>query len=171
MADRKSFTDVARDRAPLWCRVSFLMCGDWALAEDIVQVTLVRLYKRWHRLDLDGVEAYARKVMARLVIDAARRPHRRGEVLTTPPDRPRRDASLEDGAEVEVRAALATLGPRQRAVLVLRFYCDLSVTETAAALRISEGTVKSQSARALATLRTLLSPGPATLNPAERVLP
>ncbi|MFI5611997.1 RNA polymerase sigma factor [Amycolatopsis sp. NPDC051903] len=169
MADRQSFTDVARDRAPLWCRVSFLMCGDWALAEDIVQVTLVRLYQRWHRLEPAGIEAYARKVMARLVIGAARRPHRRGEVLTTPPERPHREASPEDGADV--RAALATLGPRQRAVLVRRFYCDLSVAETAATLKISEGTVKSQSARALATLRTLLSSGPATLDPAERVLP
>ncbi|WP_326565657.1 sigma-70 family RNA polymerase sigma factor [Amycolatopsis rhabdoformis] len=161
MADRESFTDVARDRAPAWRRVSFLMCGDWALAEDIVQVTLLRLYKRWHRLDLPGIEAYARKVMARLAIDSARQPHRRSELLTAPPERPRLDAIPEDGAEI--RAALGTLGPRQRAVLVLRFYCDLSVAETASALRISEGTVKSQSARALATLRTLLSPDAAAL--------
>ncbi|WIX75274.1 SigE family RNA polymerase sigma factor [Amycolatopsis carbonis] len=169
MADRKNFTDVARDRAPAWCRVSFLMCGDWALAEDIVQVTLLRLYKRWHRLDPDGIEAYARKVMARLAIDASRQPHRRSELLTAPPEHPQRDSAPEDGADV--RAALGTLGPRQRAVVALRFYCDLSVAETAATLRISEGTVKSQSARALATLRTLLSLDSTTLNPTERLLP
>ncbi|WP_329072711.1 RNA polymerase sigma factor [Amycolatopsis sp. NBC_01480] len=169
MADRKSFIDVARDRAPAWQRVSFLMCGDWGLAEDIVQVTLLRLYKRWHRLDLNGIEAYARKVMARLAIDASRQPHRRSELLAVPPDHPHLDAASEDGADV--RAALGKLGPRQRAVLALRFYCDLSVAETAATLRISEGTVKSQSARALATLRTLLSHDPTTLNPNERALP
>ncbi|MFF4597672.1 RNA polymerase sigma factor [Amycolatopsis sp. NPDC001319] len=157
MADRASFTDVARDRAPRWRRVSFLLCGDWALAEDIVQVTLLRLYKRWHRLDPAGIDAYARRVMARLAIDAARRPHRRAEVLTAPPERPRADVVPDDGADV--RAALDTLGSRQRAVLVLRFYCDLSVADTAKTLRITEGTVKSQSARALATLRTLLSEG------------
>ncbi|MGW4487900.1 RNA polymerase sigma factor [Amycolatopsis sp. NPDC004368] len=167
MADRKSFTDVARNRAPQWARVAFLMCGDWALAEDIVQVTLLRLYKRWHRLDPEGIESYARKVMARLAIDAARQPHRRRELLTTPPERSQPGPAVEDGAEV--RAALDALGPKQRAVLALRFYCDLSVAETAAAMRISEGTVKSQCARALATVRARLST--TTPNPAERVLP
>ncbi|SES42738.1 sigma-70 family RNA polymerase sigma factor [Actinokineospora terrae] len=148
------FSEVARDRAPLWCRIAFLVCGDWALAEDIVQVALVRLYQRWDRLDPAGVDAYTRKVIARLAIDESRRPHRRAEVLVAPPDRP---GPTPPADRDEVRAALGTLGARQRAVLVLRFSCDLSVAETASTLRITQGTVKSQSARALGTLRTLLS--------------
>ncbi|WP_253889615.1 SigE family RNA polymerase sigma factor [Actinokineospora diospyrosa] len=150
-----SFSRMAAERAPLWCRIAFLVCGDWALAEDIVQVTLVRLYQRWERLDPTRVDGYARRVIARLAIDESRRPHRRAEVLVTPPDRPASESMSTDG--LEVRAALDRLAPRQRAVLVLRFYCDLSVAETASALRISQGTVKSQSARALDTLRTLLT--------------
>lgn len=153
VADRRAFAQTARERTVPWRRTAFLMCGDWAVAEDLVQVALVRLYKHWHRIDLEGVDAYTRKVISRLAIDEARRPHRRAEVLTSPPER----ASAPPGEDgFDVRSALDHLAPRQRAVLVLRFYCDLSVSQTASTLKVSEGTVKSQSARGLDTLRSLL---------------
>ncbi|MEC3975204.1 RNA polymerase sigma factor [Amycolatopsis sp. H20-H5] len=169
MADRQEFAGIARERASAWRRTAFLMCGDWAAAEDIVQVTLVRLYKQWNRLDAAGIDAYTRRVMSRLAIDEARRPHRRAEVLIPPPEHPVPAVCSADG--IDVRAALDRLAPRQRAVLVLRFYCDLTVSQTAVALRITEGTVKSQTARALTTLRASLPAASVSTPTTERLLP
>ncbi|GAA4538177.1 sigma-70 family RNA polymerase sigma factor [Amycolatopsis samaneae] len=155
MAERRMFTQVARDRAVSWRRVAFLMCGDWGRAEDIVQVALIRLAKHWDRIDLAGVDAYARKVIARLAVDEARRAHHREEVRAALPDRPM--VSLNSDDALDIRDALRRVPPRQRAVLVLRFYCDLTVAQTAAALNIREGTVKSQTTRGLDTLRSFLA--------------
>lgn len=153
--ERRVFSQVARDRVTPWRRIAFLICGDWDRAEDIVQTALIRLYLQWHRIDVEGVDAYARRVIARLAIDEAKRRGRRGEVFGQLPDRPARSPVLDD--VLAVRAALQHVPPRQRAVLVLRFYGDLSVAETAAMLRISEGTVKSQCARGLDVLRSVLA--------------
>ncbi|MFC0434755.1 sigma-70 family RNA polymerase sigma factor [Kutzneria buriramensis] len=153
MADRETFTPAVRDRAREWRRVAFLICGDWTLADDIVQLSLLRLYKHWHRIEPAGLDAYARKVIARVAIDESRRAYRRTEVFAEPPDTPAR-AAPDD--RVDVREALRKVPPRQRAVLALRFYCDFTVAQTASALRISEGTVKSQTLRGLSTLRSHL---------------
>ncbi|MFB9684524.1 SigE family RNA polymerase sigma factor [Amycolatopsis plumensis] len=141
-------------RAVVWRREAFLMCGDWSLAEDLLQTALMRLYTRWHRLDPAGIDGYTRRVIARLAIDEARRPYRRTELRDALPETP--VATAESAAALDVRAALQKVPPKQRAVLVLRFFSDLTNAEAAKVLRISEGTVKSQAARGLATLRRLL---------------
>ncbi|XVS61740.1 sigma-70 family RNA polymerase sigma factor [Actinosynnema sp. CA-299493] len=127
--DRRGFSPVVRERTVRWRRVAFLICGDWALAEDVVQTALLRLYKQWHRIDEDGLEAYARTVIARLAVSEAKRHRRRSEVLGGPPDRPMPGSVTED--VLDVRAALSRVPARQRAVLVLRFYCDMTVEQTA----------------------------------------
>jgi RNA polymerase sigma-70 factor (sigma-E family) len=155
------FGDYLDSRAAVMRRTAYLLCGgDWHRAEDLVQTTLAKIYVAWPKIRKDGsVDAYSRKVMVRTAIDESRKAYRRREsvmedlpeVLTTPPPR------VEDA--VDVRRALAQLPAGQRAVVVLRYWEDLSVTETAQALGKSEGTIKSQAAKGLASLRRLLGAG------------
>ncbi|MEU4804938.1 sigma-70 family RNA polymerase sigma factor [Actinosynnema sp. NPDC023587] len=156
--DRHDFTRVVRERAVPWRRVTFLICGDWGRAEDLMQVVLIRLYRQWHRIDENGLEAYVRRIISRLAVDEAQRAARRGEVLGEVPDLAGTGVAVDEAVSgvLDVRAALRKVPPRQRAVLVLRFYDELTVAETATALRISQGTVKSQSARGLQALQTAL---------------
>jgi RNA polymerase sigma-70 factor (sigma-E family) len=152
------FGEYLDSRAAVMRRTAFLLCGgDWHRAEDLVQTTLTKIYVAWPKIRKDGsVDAYSRKVMVRTAIDESRKAYRRREsvvddlpeVLTTAPPR------VEDA--VDVRRALAQLPAGQRAVVVLRYWEDLSVTETAQALGKSEGTIKSQAAKGLAHLRRLL---------------
>lgn len=162
MQDRDAeFGDYLDSRAAVMRRTAYLLCGgDWHRAEDLVQTTLAKIYVAWPRIRKDGsVDAYSRKVMVRTAIDESRKAYRRREsvvedlpeVLSTPPPR------VEDA--VDVRRALAQLPAGQRAVVVLRYWEDLSVTETAQALGKSEGTIKSQAAKGLAHLRRLLAAG------------
>jgi len=146
---------VARSAALL--RTAYLLVGDWASAEDMLQTALTKTYLAWKRLgEIGAVEAYTRRVLVNTVTSCWRRRwhgERPTEVLpeqTVPDDL---DARLErDVLWRHVR----TLPVRQRAVLVLRYYEDLSEAQTAVLLGISVGTVKSQCARALATLRRRL---------------
>ena len=104
------------------------------------------------------VDAYARKVLLNEYRTAWRRPVRRREqVVELVPDRPASDVPAYDGSRDAVWRFVCSLPPKQRAVVVLRFYCDLSVAETAAILGVSEGTVKSQAARGLQLLRLAAS--------------
>jgi RNA polymerase sigma-70 factor (sigma-E family) len=156
---------VAARIAPLR-RVAYLMCGDWHRAEDAVASALARLYIAWPRVrDERRVEAYARTMVVRAVIDEHRRPWRRERVrydeeavlAATSLDRAASaDPTSAVADRIVLRQALSQLPSRRRAVLVLRFYAGLSVEETAEALGCTTGTVKSQTARALATLRDLL---------------
>ncbi|HWD01996.1 MAG TPA: SigE family RNA polymerase sigma factor [Amycolatopsis sp.] len=145
------------ERAHQLRATAFLLCGDWHRAEDLTQTALVKLYVAWPRLSRhDSLDAYARKVVLRTFLAENRRSRWKRERLTdVPPDVPAASPTSDD---LVVQRALAVLGPRQRAVLVLRYFEDLSVEETAAALGCSTGTVKSQAARGLATLRAKLGP-------------
>lgn len=142
-------------------RLAYLLCGDQHLANDLVQTCLIRLYQAWPKVtDKDTADAYARKVLLRCWLNERRRPWRRAESRDGDvPDRPAPEPDLTRVVHLKevFRVALAKLPPRQRAAVVLRYWSQHSVTETAAILRCSEGNVKSQSARGLAALRTALS--------------
>lgn len=161
MPDRDAeFGDFLDSRAVVMRRTAYLLCGgDWHRAEDLVQITLTKVYVAWPRLRRDGsVDAYSRKVMVRSAIDESRRAFRRRESIVEELPEVAGPPNGVDEA-VDVRRALARLPAGQRAVVVLRYWEDLSVTETAALLGKSEGTVKSQAAKGLATLRRLLAAG------------
>jgi RNA polymerase sigma-70 factor (sigma-E family) len=134
-------------------RTAYLLCGDWHTADDLVSVALTKLYRQWRRISaMDNVDAYVRRMVLNAWFDERRRPWRRREQATA--DMPDRRLCSPDSAQrIALLAYLAELPPRRRAVLVLRYFCDLSVEETADALRCSTGTVKSQTSRALETLR------------------
>ncbi|MDQ0377309.1 SigE family RNA polymerase sigma factor [Amycolatopsis thermophila] len=135
---------------------AYLLCHDWHRAEDIAQAALLKLYVAWPRLSRhDALDAYARRVVVRTFLaDNRRALHRREHLTDTPPEPP--SATGDPDQRVVLAEALSAVPPRQRAVLVLRYYNDLSVEETAHVLRCSTGTVKSQAARGLATLRQRL---------------
>ncbi len=159
MTDRDhEFGEYVDARALLMRRTAYLLCGDWHHAEDLVQTALTKLYVAWPRVRRNGtVDAYARQVLVRTAIDESRRPHRRHEAVSDvlPEVSVAAEGRIED--TVDVRRALAELTPKQRAVVVLRFWEDLPVEETARLLGCSEGTVKSQTAKGLAALRRLLA--------------
>lgn len=160
MHDRDAeFGEFLDSRAAIMRRTAYLLCGgDWHRAEDLVQTTLTKIYVAWPRIRRDGsVDAYSRKIMVRAAIDESRRAYRRRESVVE--DLPELPVPSGTGVEdsVDVRRALAQLPAGQRAVVVLRYWEDLSVTETAQALGKSEGTIKSQASKGLATLRRLLS--------------
>lgn len=147
-------------RADLVRTAALLCAGDEAFAEDVVQTTLTRLYLSWARVRrADSPLAYARRSLTHVFIDEARRAHRRRETAVAEPATAATEPTSRE-ADPELRevvlAALAALGPRQRAVVVLRHWHDLDVAETARVLGCSPGTVKSQNARALAQLRDRL---------------
>ena len=137
-------------------RTAFLVCGDWHRADDVVQDALYKLYRSWSRWIAAGTRSRTpAAVVVTAALDSGRRPWRR-EVPTAdlPSDRVLPGDHADEHAERdEVLTALGALAPRQRACVVLRYYEDLSVEQTAQILGCSEGTVKSQVARGLATLR------------------
>ena len=134
-------------------RTAVLLVGDLGHAEDLVQVALERTARHWARLD-GAPEAYARVVLTRLATDRWRRTSRRvSEVFTEAPERGSQDVATDVVTRQALIAALATLTPRQRAVLILRYFDDLSEQQTAHALGVSTGTVKTTASRAVARLR------------------
>lgn len=149
-------------------RTATLLCaGDAAHAEDVVQITLTRLYLAWSKVRrADSPLAYARRSLTNAFLDEAGRAHRRREAAAADPGAvaPEPTSAPDDVALRRlVLDALSTLGPRQRAVVVLRHWHDLDVAQTAKVLGCSPGTVKSQNARALAHLRSVLDAEPDAL--------
>jgi RNA polymerase sigma-70 factor (sigma-E family) len=136
-------------------RTAYLLTGDLGEAEDLLQTTLERTARRWHRLS-GAPEAYARVVLANLATDRWRRLRARpAEVHEQPTAAAGGDLAGTVALRQALIAALMQLTMRQRAVLVLRFFDDLTEAQTAIALNISVGTVKSTTSRALAQLREL----------------
>lgn len=133
-------------------RSAYLLCGNRDEAEDLVQTTLVKVVLGARRHGrLENIEAYARKTLVNTFISARRRFWRREQAYGEMPDMPERVVDSDTG--LMVRAALAGLAPKQRAVLVLRYWDDLSVAATAELLGMRESTVKSHTARGLAALK------------------
>lgn len=163
-----AFAEYFAARSDAMRGTAYLLCGDWHRAEDLVQTAFTKLYLVWNRISRHEVlDAYVRQILIRTFLDERRRGWWRRERVgwedaerPTPPDSP-------EGRLVMLQA-LAAVPPRQRAVLVLRYWEDLSVEEAAALLRCSPGTVKSQAARGLDALRGLLLPAYTGIEKGER---
>jgi len=150
-----AFRAFAVTRRPALRRTAFLLCGDWHQADDLVQTALVKLYVAWPRIRaIESPDAYMHRILVRCFLDERRRPWRRESPVEVLDDVGAAAAPTED--LLDLRAALARLPRRQRATLLMRYWLDASVAQTAEALGCSEGTVKSQTARAVNTLRELL---------------
>jgi RNA polymerase sigma-70 factor (sigma-E family) len=144
--------------APLLLRDAYLLTGDHHQAQDLVQESLLRLYVAWGRAgEWDSPQAYARTVVYRTFCSWRGRRWTGEQALGTVPET---TVAVPDEPDEELRGALLLLPRRQRAVLVARFYLDLDVAATAELLGCGVGTVKSQTSRGLATLRTLLAGDP-----------
>lgn len=142
---------------PTLAPMAMMLCRDRDSAEDLVQTTVLRVARRWPTARRDPI-AYARKVLFNLYLDGARQTARRPRLvpLNAESDLVAVDPTSANVDNHVLLAALASLGQQHRAVLVLRFYLDMSVSATARTLGIPEGTVKSATARALSQLRAIL---------------
>ncbi|GAB3945087.1 SigE family RNA polymerase sigma factor [Micromonospora vulcania] len=149
----EGFDDFVVTRSPRLLRTAFLLTGEWALAEDLLQTALARAWEAWRRIDGDP-EPYVRRIIVNAYASSWRR-RWRGELPTA--DLPETAVEADPNAGVDDRdrlwRALGRLPRRQRAVLVLRYFEDLSEFEISETLGCSVGTVKSQASRALAKLR------------------
>ncbi len=155
MRSAEEFAEFAAAASPRLRRMAFLLCGDWHTAEDLVQTTLTKVFVSWRKIRRQDAEhAYASRTLVNTYL-AGKRLKRSEEILTSRV--PERSVWLPPPeTRIVVLNALATLPPRSRAVVVLRYWADLSVDEVAAMLGCSPGNVKSQSARALSKLRPML---------------
>jgi RNA polymerase sigma-70 factor (sigma-E family) len=150
----EEYREFVGSRAASLHRAAYLLCGDWHLADDLVQETFVQTFRHWRRVQrADNQNAYVKRIL----INEFRRHWRRygrlpvravpdGFEFAIP------DVSDEVVNRADLRRALLTLPARQRATVVLRYLEGMSERETAAVMRCSQGTVKSQTARALDTL-------------------
>ena len=155
MTAAEDFVEFATAAAPRLRRTAYLLCGNWHTAEDLAQTTLTKMYVSWRRVRRnDAVFAYASRTLVNTYV-ADRRTRRSTEIITD--DLPELAVTPEmPENRMVVMQALATLAPKSRAVVVMRFFGDMSVEQVAEALGCSTGTVKSQSARALEKMRALL---------------
>jgi len=152
------FADYVGARLPSLRRLAVLLCQDWHRADDLVQVAITRLYVHWGRANvMDHTEAYLRTILFREFLGERRSGWaRRVSVGAELPERV--DAGPDYDAIVDLNAALAALPTRQRATIVLRYYCDLPIEQAAQVLGCTPGTVKSQTAKGLGSLRLALAP-------------
>lgn len=142
-----------------WLRgLAYVLCQDWDRADDLAQASLVRVYAYWKQASTArSLDGYVRAILVREYLRDKGSSWSRRVVLTREPA----DLATSGGAEhvdLDLRGALSRLPPGQRAVLVLRYYCDQSVDQVAHTLGCSPGTVKSQSAKGLRALRRWLGP-------------
>lgn len=154
-SDDDAFRLFVAKRLDRWRRTAYLLCRDSHAADDLVSIMLGKLYRHWRKVSqADNPDAYAHRVLTRTWMNEVGRPWRREKVHADLPDAAMAEVDPIADRD-ELGQWLAELGPRQRAVIVMRFYLNYSIEETAAALGITEGTVKSQSARGLRALREM----------------
>lgn len=152
------YTEYVQARLAWLGRVAYLLCQDFSAADELVQVTITRLYTKWGKArEATNLDAYTRTIMVREFLGGKRSAWSQ---RVTPVEQYFDVAGpqADNDTRLDVRAALASLPPRQRATIVLRFYYDLSVEATAAELRVTPGTVKSQCSKGLESLRRTLGP-------------
>jgi len=155
------YTEYISARMMSLRRTAYLLCQDWHRADDLVQAAITKLYVHWGRARAaDHIDAYARTVLVREFLGERRSAWARRVSLHGQLTRAGTDETSDHDALLDLRAALAAVPPRQRATLVLRFYCDLNVEQAAQVLGCSPGTVKSQTVKGLAALRRALDPDP-----------
>jgi RNA polymerase sigma-70 factor (sigma-E family) len=148
------FREFVQARSPSLLRTGLLLTGNERSAQDLVQAALLRTWSRWEGIGQGTEEAYVRRVMVSILLGWRRRRWNHETPVAQMPDQiTSTDAFADADTRTAVSMALATLTSRQRAVVVLRYFDDLSEADTALALNCSVGTVKSQTSKALANLR------------------
>jgi RNA polymerase sigma-70 factor (sigma-E family) len=157
--EQQQFREYFTARRDVVRRTAYVLCGDWHWADDLTQSAFMRLAVSWRTVrDREALDGFVRTCLMRVYLSDVKRVWRRRErTVAEPPDVATRTNTTERATgRMTFVAALRRLPPRQRAVLVCRYYQDLDVAATAVALGCSQGTVKSQAARGLAKLRELL---------------
>lgn len=155
---RRQFAEFFTARYDVVRRTAYLLCGDWHWADDLAQLAFVRLAAAWHSVrDRQSLDAFVRTCVVRAYLSESRRVFKRRErSMAELPESPGDDTAEATTRRLVFARALDLLPARQRATLICRYYQGLDIAETAAAMGCSEGTVKSQTARGLTTLRRVL---------------
>jgi RNA polymerase sigma-70 factor (sigma-E family) len=157
MRDDTSYVEFVTGRWPALFRLSYLLTGSEHAAEDLLQSVLAKAYASWSRIDrLDSPEGYVRRMLVNGAISAGRRAWRREQPMDRLPEAPvdGREGRVDD--RTDLWPMVRQLPARQRAVVVLRYYEDLTEAEIARVLGCAPGTVKSQASDALRSLRRLM---------------
>ncbi len=148
------FSAYVNARQPALLRFAYLLTGDAHTAEDVVATALAKLYLAWDKVhERESIDGYARRIVVNETTSLWHRPWRRHEVAVDALPERGAETAYDDGRADRVWRAVSSLPPKQRAVVVLRYYEGLSEAEIAAQLGIAAGTVKSQASRALTSLR------------------
>lgn len=150
------FTDYVRTHAAWLRKVAYLLCGDWHRADDLVQAAVTKLFASWQRArGASNLDGYVRRTLVNTFLAEQRSAWwRLVDLKATDDDAVSRDADRD--AVIDLRLALTMLPARQRATIVLRYYCDLPIDDVARTLDCSTGTVKSQTSHAITALRRRL---------------
>jgi RNA polymerase sigma-70 factor (sigma-E family) len=157
--DEAAFRSFVEERQTMLRRRAYLLCGNWADGDELVQEALARVYVAWPRIATGAETAYTRRTMMNLYLNDQRK--RRREVLTDEAPEPETTDHDRELA-MTLTDLLRDLPEKQRAVLVLRFWEDLTVPQIAECTGVAEGTIKSQISRGLAALRDRLAEPPLT---------
>ena len=153
----RDYVEYVTARLPHLKRAAYLLCGDSARADDIVQATVTKLYVHWRRASAaENLDGYVHRMLVRQFLDERSMKWSRVVLTDAPPDRATDPAPDRVEDADAVRSLLRRLPPGQRAVLVLRFLCDMSIDDTAMVLRCSAGSVKAQTSRGLESLREFM---------------
>lgn len=156
--EEHAYVQYVNSRVLALRRTAYHLCGDWHEAHDLVQGTLIKLYRHWARVSAaDSPDAYVRQVLVNVYLQQRGTWWSRNvRLFAEPDDHPEPFSDPLTERRIDLHAALARLAPGQRAVLVLRYWEGLDVAETAQVLGCSTGTVKSQTSHAIAALRRLM---------------